>query len=236
MPLNTSFIVADGWCHCKTVDIMGWGNVFRTYGEGAQRVFTAAFRAQGRAAHRLRIYIGDVHYLRRITLSRPNTRVRSSSGKVWRGSTQGNAWSRRIIYLVPFCETTLIIFSCSTEGYSVSLQFRKLDLRSLYQTLHLNSYARAPFGTYSLIRRVRSIPGYDEILNYVLPTETYYRQNKRLIICCKRYKPSRVRVKPPLPSWWVCGMRKSESYYRRCYASNYKSDHNTGSNANLLDK
>lgn len=61
---------------------VGWENVFRTYGEGAQRVFTAAFRARGRAAQRRHIYIGDVHYLRRITLSRPNTRVRSSSGKV----------------------------------------------------------------------------------------------------------------------------------------------------------
>lgn len=59
------------------------GSVFRTYGEGAQRVFTAAFRARGaEQAQRRRISIGDVHYLRRITLSRPNTRVRSPSGKV----------------------------------------------------------------------------------------------------------------------------------------------------------
>ncbi|TGZ58326.1 hypothetical protein DBV15_10482 [Temnothorax longispinosus] len=34
-----------------------WGeNVFRTYGKGAQRVFTAGFRARGRAAQRRRIY------------------------------------------------------------------------------------------------------------------------------------------------------------------------------------
>lgn len=84
MPLNTGFILQwrMGDATGKRSIFVGWGNVFRTYGEEAQRVFTAAFRTRARAAQRRRVYVGDVHYLRRITLSRSNTGVRSSPGKV----------------------------------------------------------------------------------------------------------------------------------------------------------
>lgn len=87
MLLNAGFIVADGRCHCKPVDtgVRGLGDVCQTYSERAQRVFTAAFRALGAEAAQKAPYLGDVHYLRRITLSRPNTRVRSSRWSLMRG-------------------------------------------------------------------------------------------------------------------------------------------------------
>lgn len=71
MPLNAGFIAAGERTMPPQV---GRCAVFRNlYREGAQRVFTAAFRARG--TDRLSgTHLGDVHYLRRITLSRSNTR------------------------------------------------------------------------------------------------------------------------------------------------------------------